>query len=268
MYIYACRGSSNARVHRNCKLQEKRMCWMEGFIDIHTHILPEVDDGARDISEACRMIRMAWKNGTRALVLTPHYRGAYKKNKPVWLREYFDALRRMMEQELPEMKLYLGNEIFYEKDAPEKLRAGEILSLNDTRYALLEFSSVSLRSQVVNGVTDMIYCGYIPVIAHVERYDIFHKDPGLIDEVLRMGAMIQVNAESIMGSQGLRIKHYCHTLLRDRKVHFVASDSHRVDKRPPLLSQCYEKVKKKYGREYAAQVFYKNARAILEDREL
>lgn len=241
---------------------------MEGFIDIHTHILPQVDDGARDIAEAEKMIRMAWEDGTRALFLTPHYRGKYKKNPPAWLRENFDLLQRQIREALPEMRLYLGSELHYEKDAPEKLQEGRILSLNGSNYVLLEFGSSSLRSQVLSAVSEITCCGYTPVIAHAERYPVFRTDPSLADDVLDMGALIQLNAESILGTQGFRIRHYCHTLLRQGKVHFIASDSHHTDWRPPMLSKCWKKVSKKYGQEYASRLFRQNALAILENREL
>lgn len=237
---------------------------MDGLIDIHTHILPQVDDGARHILEAKEMIRIAFEDGTRVLVLTPHYRGAYRKNHPSWLRESFILLQQVIADDFPEMKLYLGHEIYYEKDVPKKLEAGQILTWCNSDYVLLEFSTTCLRSQVLSGLYEIQCCGYIPIIAHVERYQVFRKDPSLIDEVLDAGALIQLNAESIMGAQGFEVKRYCHTLLRQKKAHFVASDSHRVDWRPPMLHQCWEKVSKKYGEAYASQLFFQNAQAIME----
>lgn len=239
---------------------------MSGFIDIHTHILPGIDDGAKDILEARQMIRMAWEDGTRGIILTPHYRGVYKENKPSWLRESFAMLNEMVEGEFPGMELYLGNEIYYEADAPESLAAGQILTMNDSQYALLEFGAASLRFQVINGVSEMVRCGFTPIIAHAERYEVFRTDEDLANEVLDMGALIQVNAESIMGKQGLAVKRCCHRLLWEEKVDFVASDAHRADWRQPLLGECWKRVKKKYGEEYADRIFRENARAVIENR--
>lgn len=239
---------------------------MNGFADIHTHLLPGADDGARDMREALMLLHMAWKNGTRTMILTPHYRGSYKKNTPEWLRESFSLLCRMAEQELPGMKLYLGNEIYYEMDAPEQLMQGRILTLNGSRYALLEFRSGSLRSQIITGVSETVRHGFTPIIAHAERYDIFRADAALTDDVLNMGALIQLNADSIMGDHGLSVKWFCRRLLREQKVHFVASDAHDAGRRPPLLRECFLKVHKKYGPEYAARVFYDNAQAVIENQ--
>lgn len=237
---------------------------MHGFTDLHTHILPGVDDGAQNMKQACELVRLAWANGTRTLFLTPHYRGAYKKNPPGALRETFAAFRQAIREEFPDMRLYLGCEIHYESEAPGKLAEGEILSLNDSEYALLEFSEASLRSRMITGVNEILRHGFTPIIAHAERYQVFRDDASLVDEVLDMGALIQLNADSVMGAHGFRTKRFCHRLLKAGKVHFIASDAHDANIRPPLLRDCYLRVQKKYGTEYAAQIFFHNAEAVIE----
>lgn len=239
---------------------------MNGYTDIHTHILPAVDDGAKDMAQALHLVRMAYKNGTRTIFLTPHYRGQYKKNDAARLREVFLPFCRAVQRELPDMRLYLGNEIHYEVDAPEQLAAGKILSLNDSGYCLLEFRSGALRSQIIAGVSEMFRCGYTPIIAHAERYEIFRKDKTLTDEVLNMGALIQLNADSVLGKNGLQAKRFCDHLLKQRQVHFIASDAHDETNRPPLLRECWWMIYKKYGVEYANRLFYHNAQAVVEDK--
>lgn len=238
---------------------------MNGYVDIHTHILPGVDDGAEDMSQALAMVRMAYKNGTRTLFLTPHYRGRYKKNDPQRLSETFDFFCEMVKQELPGMKLYLGNEIYYEQEAPDRLSAKRILSMNGSRYCLLEFQPGSLRSQIVIGVSEMVRNGFVPIIAHAERYAIFRKDKTLVDEVLEIGALIQLNADSIMGKHGLGVLMFCKKLLKEQKAHFVASDAHNEKDRPPLLRDCWWKVYKLCGKEYAVKLFHDNAQWIIEN---
>lgn len=239
---------------------------MNGFTDIHTHLLPGVDDGAQDISQSLRLIRMAWENGTRTILLTPHYRGKYKKNTPAMLKENYDWLCELIKTELPDMNLYLGNEISYETDAPEAMHTGRVLTLNGSQYVLLEFRTNSLRSQIINGVSETIRCGFVPIVAHVERYDISRTDKTLIGELLEMGALLQLNADSVMGTNGFGIKRFCHRLLKAGSVHFIASDAHDRKHRPPLLRECFLRVHKKYGREYAAALFYDNAQAVIENR--
>lgn len=238
---------------------------MNGFTDIHTHILPGVDDGAKDLSEALALVRMAWMNGTRTMFLTPHYRGVYKRNSIQLLREKYEQFSAMAAAQCPGMRLYLGNEIYYEANVPEKLESGQILTMNDSRYVLLEFSGASLRSHVLSGVSEVVRYGYIPIIAHVERYDVFHTNPDLVSEVLNYGALLQVNAQSVMGENGFKVKRFCHKLLKQQMVHFVASDAHDALRRAPILRQCFLRVQKKYGAQYASWIFFENAEAMISN---
>lgn len=240
----------------------------EGFADIHTHILPGVDDGAQDMPQALALLRMAYEDGTRSVFLTPHYRGQYKQNSPAWLREVFSMFCQMAQQELPDIKLYLGNEVYFEQEAPARLAAGQILPMNNSRYCLLEFHAGALRSQIITGVSEMLCGGFTPIIAHAERYSIFVQDRTLVDEVLDMGALIQLNADSVMNGHGRAVSMFCQRLLKERKAHFIATDAHDASKRPPLLQECFRKVCKKYGQEYAAGLFYENARAVAENKEI
>ena len=241
---------------------------MNGFTDIHTHILPGVDDGAQDIGQAMRLLRLAWKNGTRTVILTPHYRGEYKENTPNQLKTEFEMLQELAKDELPGLQLYLGHEVAFEVDAPQAVNAGKVMSLNHSRYMLLEFKTNVLRTQIINGVMETFQCGFIPVVAHVERYDISRTDDTLIEELLEMGALLQLNADSVMGVNGGKVKRFCHKLLKFGAVHFVASDAHDQKYRPPLLRKAFMKIYKKYGQEYAAALFYDNAQAVIENRPI
>ena len=238
---------------------------MNGFVDIHTHILPSVDDGAPNIPKALKLVRMAYQNGTRAIILTPHYRGKFKKNTPERLRTVFSELSQAVKQELPQMELYLGSEAYYEQELPVQLTEGNVLTINNSRYCLLEFSPAVLRSQVIVGVSEVIRHGFTPIMAHIERYHVFRKCDDLLDEVLDMGALIQLNADSIMGKHGLFIKLYCNKLLKKQLVHFVATDAHDDSNRPPLLRECFLLINKKYGTEYSHRLFSDNPRAVIED---
>ncbi len=241
---------------------------MKGFTDLHTHILPGVDDGAPDMTQALRMLRMAWGNGTRSVFLTPHYRGKYKQNSLEELQAEFLWLQEMVKTELPGLNLYLGQEVAYEADAPEAVFSGRVLRMNGSAYVLLEFRAQVLRSQMITGVSEMIRCGFVPIVAHFERYDISRTDPELADELLQMGALLQLNADSILGVNGFRVKRFCHKLLLEEKVHFVATDAHDLKDRPPLLRECFLRIHKKYGQAYAARLFYENAQAVIENRTI
>lgn len=238
---------------------------MNGYTDIHTHILPDVDDGAHSTPEALQMVRMAYQNGTRTMILTPHYRGKFK-NDPNWLREVFEIFCQLVAEQHPDMKLYLGSEVHYEQETPELLEAGRAMTINDSQYCLLEFKPTTLRSQIITGISETMRYGFIPIVAHAERYEAFRTDKTLTDEVLDMGVLIQLNADSVMGKHGKNVMRFCERLLKEEKAHFIASDAHDTQHRTPLLRDCWWKVYKKCGFEYASQVFYDNAQAVIENK--
>lgn len=240
---------------------------MERFVDIHTHILPGVDDGAKDVSAALTLLKAAYAQGTGALVLTPHYRNHYRGNISSKLTEIYEELCREAKVECPDLELYLGCEVGYELDISEKLADGTLLTLNGTQYVLLEFRERSFRSRIMEGVLEVLNFGYIPIIAHAERYEAFRNHPELAKEVTHLGALIQINADSIMGGCGYSVKRCCRRLMKQHCVHFIASDAHNTKDRTPDLKACYQKVKKRRGTDYANALFFENARAMLSGSE-
>jgi protein-tyrosine phosphatase len=232
--------------------------------DIHSHILP-IDDGAQSYGEALALVKMAWEDGTRVLFLTPHYRAIYKPT-PEKLQEAFCAFRDALKNEDVKMKLVLGSEVRYLSEFPKQVQKGLLTPMASSRYMLLEFPTTVFRPNVIAGIRDCVDSGYIPILAHAERYDIFRLDPTLTDEVLQMGALIQLNADSVMGKWGFSVKRYCHRLILAKKAHFIASDAHDKKMRPPKLSACYRYVCKKYGESIAKKLFWQNPRAVMEDR--
>ena len=237
------------------------------IMDIHTHILPGVDDGAGNMEEALALLRLASDDGTQAILLTPHYRPPHKAN-PQILQVAANALREAARQENLKIRLLLGQEVRYQSEFPQKHKEGLFLPMAKSRYMLLEFSTIAFNNQILAGVRDCLACGYIPILAHAERYDALRCDSDLLEQVLRLGARIQLNADSVMGKTGFRVKRFCHRLLKAEKVHFIASDAHDLRLRPPTLSKCYARVSKKYGEKYARRLFWQNPRALADGKEL
>ena len=238
----------------------------KGFVDIHTHILHGVDDGAPDLEQALKLLRLAARNGTAAVVLTPHYRGRFRSNTPQFLRKQFRELCARAETEVPNMKLFLGNEAAHERELGDKVAEGRVLSINDSNYVLLEFDYNSSRIQVYEETMSLIGSGYTPIIAHAERYDIFRTNKKLAEELIYVGAMIQLNADSILGRCGFATKMVCHRLLKKGMVHFIASDAHDLKERPPVLKECFALVSQRYGQDYAWQIFRDNAVDLLSGK--
>lgn len=239
---------------------------MEGFIDIHNHIIPMVDDGAGSMEQALNMLAIAYQEGIRTIIATPHiiYRRGedrYKKLKPA-----FEELRLTAEVKFPEIALYLGSEIYYSQDTVLGLYKGDIPTLGNTSYVLVEFSPTCEYRYIKSGIQNLVLGGYKPVIAHIERYGELRKDIKLIEELVLMGAYLQSNAMSINRENGRELQKITMMLLKQRLLHFIATDSHGDGVRPPRIIKCLEMVRKKYGEEYTSELFAHNGRKLLKDQ--
>ena len=237
------------------------------LIDMHTHILPGVDDGASDLQKAVELCRLAWENGTRSIILTPHHRGNYKE-PPAVLQAAYTALKQAVQKELPRLSLHLGCEICFQNHISQKINDRQVLPLCDSRYVLLEFSPTAFPVLIKTGIIESLSAGKVPIIAHAERYDAFRVDRFLAEDAIKMGALIQLNADSVLGKRGLGTKRFCHKLLKAEMVHFIASDAHDRKRRPPVLLSCYNRICKKYGEKYAKRLFWRNPRAIIENAKV
>lgn len=232
-----------------------------GFTDLHTHILPGVDDGAAELSAALAMLALARQDGTRRVILTPHYRRGCCPS-PKTLHDRFSALQCAAAERFPELELYLGCEIAFFHEAPELLTNGGLLTMGPGRYVLVEFSPDCYRSHLLHGLNRLLDAGYYPILAHAERYGIM--TPELAWELTSQGVLLQLNADSVLGKSGFRVKRLCRRLLQAKLVFCIASDAHDCTRRPPLLRECRDKVSKKYGQAYADLLFDTNPRSVTE----
>lgn len=228
------------------------------MIDIHTHILPEVDDGSPNLDCSIAMINECVKQGVTDIILTPHYRREYKLDKEQ-LKEKFDYFKDCVSKSGILVNLYLGQEIFIEKDYKSIFCDHTVLTINGGKYILIEFEFDGKRD-ITEVVYELIRMGYIPIIAHIERY--INYDVSVANEIKDLGGLIQINAESLVGKQkkvfGKKVKQ----LLKYDLVDFVASDVHC--NRENFLLKAQTLVKKKYGEERAQRIFIDNAKKIIE----
>lgn len=166
------------------------------YCDIHTHILPGVDDGARNMEESMEMLNTAYQDGARRIFLTPHYipgRNDYKKEN---LIELAGDLRKKAEKEFPELELYLGNELFYVPGAARNLRNFDFCFMADSRYALVEFATNSTYEDIYRGIREFSEARIFPIIAHYERYSCLYKNENYLKELRRLDAYFQMNGEA------------------------------------------------------------------------
>ena len=229
-----------------------------GLIDMHTHILPGVDDGAKDEAMTRKMLEDAYKNDTRIIFATPHHHPTRGHADKDTLKQAYEKTINIASEISPDLKVLLGMEILYTHDTRDELRNNELLSLNDSKVLLVEFNHDVDYEYLYNALRDLQLSGYEIILAHIERYE---NLLGNIDDaynIYDMGVHIQVNASSITGENGLKTKKFVKKLLKEELVWCIGSDAHNTDRRRPVIKQAYEYVCKKCGNKYADEIFKEN----------
>lgn len=239
---------------------------MSELIDIHSHILPGIDDGSKNIGQSVNMLKIAYKDGIRKIICTPHYHIGRAIADAEKSKAALELLRAELETLGVGMELYLGNEIYYFSEAMENLEAEKINTMAGSRCILLEFDPSVDYSRIRDAVNDAMMNGYVPIIAHVERYMCMVADWRKCEELSELGAYIQVNAMSLMGDYGRDAQKYIKKLLKERLVSFVATDAHSDGHRRPVLADCYKYVSRKFGESYADDIFCNNQMKIIENK--
>ena len=231
------------------------------MIDIHCHRLFQVDDGSKSLEESVEMLRIAKEQKITAVILTPHYRHGmfgYQKNE---VDANFAALQPYAAK--LGIDLHLGTEYHVNSRMMEAFSSGRCHTLAGSRYILTEYSGSSEYTFVEQMTQEAIRYGYIPVIAHVERYRCIVEQPECAAQLQRLGAWIQVNADAVLGLEGWGPKRFCKRLLKEGWVDVVASDCHGIRERACHLDKCYALIEKKYGHARAEELFCENPGQIL-----
>ncbi len=235
------------------------------YVDIHSHVLPHMDDGAQDMDMTLEMLRIAQREGITDIIVTPHYRAGRFKGDGKLMRKQMEEARRLMKEEGIEINLYPGNEIYYRSELDEKLESGELSTMNGSEYVLVEFSPMEDFLYIRSAVEELFGIGYTPILAHVERYQCMCKHPDYVKQLKSMGCGIQVNASTVTGDFGFMAKRFVHKLLKERLVDYIGTDAHNTEGRKPAMHKCAEVLYKKYDKAYVDGLLFKNAAEYLLD---
>ncbi len=238
------------------------------YVDVHSHILYGVDDGSNDIETSKDMISIAYEEGIRKIIATPHYHPERGSVGCEELLRQFEVFKQNVQDVCPEMEWALGREIYYTSDVLEDLEAGKKLTMGDSRYVLVEYHPTVDYAYLRTSISNITQMGYIPLIAHIERYMCVMKDIDRAYELKNMGAFIQVNASSVIGSAGKDVKKFIKKMMKDELVDAVGTDAHSNGHRAPRMQECAEYICKKFGYDYAKRILHDNAEAILRGEYL
>ena len=206
------------------------------MIDIHCHILPEFDDGASSPEESIAMARMAADTGVTAIVATPHFPGKQSSLEQIdALLDRYEWLRRAVRSQRLPLKIYPGAEILCLPETVELAAQRALPTIGETPYLLTEFYFDESFRNMTQLLSDIAHHGYIPVIAHPERYHAIQEDPGLLKKWHQSGYVLQLNKGSILGSFGPDPEVTAAAALEMGLAHLVASDAHSARRRTPHM---------------------------------
>lgn len=236
------------------------------YFDIHSHILPGVDDGAESLEEAMSMIEIAYKEGTRNIFLTPHYekgKNSYTKEE---LNTRFEELKNEVEEVYPDMKLYLGNEVLYTDGIVDDLKNDRIQTMNDTKYVLVEFNIRISYNELYQAIRKITNARFRPIIAHVERYRCLFKHIERIDELVSLEAYLQMNISSVYGGLLDENARWCKKLVKEEYISFFGTDAHDLDDRAPYIKDYTGWIEKKCGEELLERIFVNNPAKMIKNQ--
>lgn len=235
-------------------------------IDIHAHVLPGVDHGAKDWNMSLEMLARSKECGVSTVIATPHYlpwKNSVTAETICSLCE--EAEQRLKEKHGISMNIHPGHEIFYSVELVEMLKEGKVLTLAGSRYVLVEFEPGVSYQTLRKAAGDLRYNRYIPIFAHIERYRCLEHRERLA-ELKELGALFQVNVGSFQGgffdSESRRIKRW----IKEGIVDFLASDMHDIKMRPPMSSEELKWLQRKINPHYQDKLLYSNAQKILSGR--
>ncbi len=242
---------------------------MQGLVEFHCHLLPYVDDGAQTISEAKAMLAAQCAQGVRTVCVTPHWRSGMFETPWQEIERHYATLVAYAATLEPPLTLRLGREYYCDKAFYALLDAGEVRPIEGTRCVLIEFSPYRHTAQDLReGVTAVKQAGFIPLVAHVERYDAVRKSPQILVQLTQLGAYCQMNTEGLLGQFGLRERWRCLRLLKTQgdSISLIASDAHRKTVKAPNLGDCADYLRKKLSPDQWQALFVKIPAQLLEQR--
>ena len=233
------------------------------MIDTHIHMIPDVDDGAKDMNIAIQMLHMAINEGVNKMILTPHFNIPLHQNENV--NNQYNLLEDYIRNKKIDFKIYLGNEIYLNEETMEGVLNGQANTMGGSSYLLVELPHYHFYPFHEAMIQDLQNSGYKVILAHIERYRIFAKKPDKLQELVEKGVFAQITSHYIIDSKTRRkaIKW-----IKSGLIHIVASDGHDVDKRPPVMKIAYDVVFRRFGKNCAQVLFVDNPELIIENRDL
>jgi len=238
------------------------------MIDIHSHIVFEVDDGAKNIEQSIEILKEAKNAGFEKVILTPHYIEEYYEEEKQEIGKRIEILKEKMQELNCKIEILQGNEIYITNQMNELLEKEKATTLNQTQYVLFE---LPLNAEAMN-LTEVIYQilekRRIPILAHPERYPFIQKDPNQLISLIEDGVLMQSNYGTMIGQYGAESKRTIKKMLKHNMVHFLGSDVHRPNTIYPKINQAKNEIKKIIGTEMLEKISNAYPQQVIEGKTI
>jgi len=241
----------------------------KNIIDIHNHSLPNIDDGAKNLEMSIEMMKIASSSGTTQIILTPHHlNGAFTNFKQSVIEKTNELQTKLNELGIP-VKLHYGTEIHLVPETIEHLIENKTLSYcGHGKAALIELPKNSIPAGTESILSELIYNGITPIIAHPERNSSLRRDYSQLQEWVDFGCKSQVTGQSCTGSFGQSLQNLSFELISKNLVHFIASDAHRPEGRSPVLSTAVDLISNNFGESVCQTLFHDNPMRLIEGNKI
>jgi protein-tyrosine phosphatase len=239
------------------------------MIDIHAHILPSIDDGPETIEESIELCKIAANDGIKKIVATPHSKDGVYEAKSDKILKTVDVLNLKLKENQIDIEILPGSEVHIHEGLVESVGSGEVIAINNGgKFILFELPFVFIPPGTDKFVFNLKANGIVPIIAHAERITAFQENPELVGQLVKIGALVQVNAPALTGRAGHIEKECAKLLLKNRWVHFIASDVHLLTGRPPILSRAVGNAARIVGEEEARALVCHNPEQIINGLDI
>ena len=239
------------------------------LVDIHSHLLPGVDDGAKDIENSIELAQVAVSEGVEHLILTPHHYNNQYVNHKLDVIKATEKLQRIYDRADINLKVYPSQEIRIHHDLLDNiLYKDDYLSLDACgKYYLIEMPTKSVPDYALDLLKEMLQQGMVPVIAHPERNHAFAKDIRLLYQFIEAGCLSQVTSHSYIGFYGGKLRKISQEMIEHNLIHIISSDAHHLEYRPFNMQKAYEQVELDYDSRLA-EYFKHNAAAVFNGDDI
>ena len=238
------------------------------MIDFHSHILPNVDDGAKSVEETFNLIQEAKNSGFEGIVTTPHYMEGYYEVKKAEIEVWVNALNEKLLAQNIDIKLYIANEVYLSDNIINLLETKKASTINNTNYVLFEMPLNAEPMNLYDIVYEMLGHKLIPILAHPERYTFVQKDPSLIYELIEKGVLMQANYTSILGRYGEKAELLVKKFLKNDMIHFLGSDVHRQKSIYTQIPKALKEIENIVGEEKLEELTTANPKLVLENKRI